>query len=155
MEPVDLDASLCLFVSLCVPRVMVPESMSGVQTVLTEVSDSERFVASIACSHQMLLVVQSPVNGGLNGMIEQIRTKNRRGDRGVKHGVMISMWAKCGERRHLRAPFHPDLNLHSHSSSSIFKIQELQPGPGIEPLEGVLRAQLCHFIFSGQSSNQT
>lgn len=89
--------------------------------MLTGVSDSERFVASIACSHHMHLVVQSQVNGGLNGMIEQLLTKNRRGHGGLKHGVMISVWAKCGER-HLRASFHPGPTLCSHSASRTFDI---------------------------------
>lgn len=67
---------------------MVSKLMSGGQTVVTKASNSEGFVASIACSHHMFLVVQSQVNGGLNGMIEQLLTKNRRGDEGVKPGVM-------------------------------------------------------------------
>lgn len=90
MKSVYLDVSSHLFVFLCVPRVMASELMSGVQTVLTKGPDSGGFVASIACSHRMFLVVQSQVSGGLNGMIEQLLTKNRRGDGGVKLGVMIA-----------------------------------------------------------------
>lgn len=86
MKPVYFNVSSRLFVSLCVPRVMVLKSMNGVQTVLTKAPDSEGFVASIACSHHMFLVVQSWVNGGVNGMIEQLLTKNRPGDGGPKHG---------------------------------------------------------------------